>query len=576
MLTLDNFESAVNSTIVERGQDYFSSQAVEFLEENPPGTWTASVVGSEDYEVEVVLSGTKIKTHSCDCPYDGGPVCKHVVAVFYALREELAQPVAKPAKSGKLTFEDVLLKTNLEELRQFVREQKQQDRDFGDKFMLFFADKDPEMDLTGKYEGIIRKIIRSHSNRGYMDYRQTFLFAKEIRATILSGDNAVARKNYREALALGQVLCREMMPVVQACDDSAANIGEVVSFSIQILENIAKARDADPELLDQLLKYIEVALVDKSWFEYGDYGYELLDVAEKTALRIEPDRYLKLLDALTKIHTGRHGDYEQEHFKKRKIRFYEQTGRLDEAEKLIAANMEIVEVRQNEVQKAIAKNEFARAKQLIAEGIQIAEGKRHPGTVSKWEKVLLDIARAEKDVATERYLAKKFAFDRGFSTQYYQAWKSTFPPEAWAAAIETHIQSVIAEENAKPRKFAWEHLDSALYFRLSPVFIQEEQWERLLELATKVCSESVLSTVHPHLCKQYPATLLAMYLPVLEKMGDDASNRKAYEHLAAMMKKIKKDIAGSHAVIDDLVARVMQKYPRRPAMLEELKKITKH
>jgi uncharacterized Zn finger protein len=573
MLTLDNFESEINAQIVQRGRDYFESQAVEFLEETHSGTWMATVEGSEDYEVEVVLSGKKITDQSCDCPYDGGPICKHVVAVLYALREQSANPIKIQEKREKLTFEDLLLKTNVEELRQFVRHHKQQDRDFGEKFMLYFAEKDPRMDVAGKYEGMFRQIVRKNSDRGFMDYRQTHSFSKEIRPLLYAAETALSQKNYRDALVIGKIICTETMQLIQNCDDSAGNIGEILSSGIEVLQGIAEAKTSSPELLEQLLDYLEKTLKDKSWFDYGDYGYELLSVAGAVALKIKPERYLDLLNALAKIHVGEYSNYKQEYFQKSKIQFYEAIGRPDEVEKLIAANMEIVEVRQGEVQKSIQKKDFVRAKQLVKEGIQIAENKKHSGTVSKWEEVLLQIAREEKDLATERHFTKKFALGRGMDIKHYQAWKATYPPSEWESVIEQHIQTVITEEQAKPRLGAWDSLDQVLYNRLASIFIQEEQWERLLQLVSKVPGETNLGNVHPFLSQRYPSEMLDLYLVVLGNLGDKASNRKDYEHIANLMKKLKKEIADSKTAINGLADTLMQKYPRRPAMLEELKKV---
>jgi len=573
MLTLDNFETALASKIVQRGHEYFKSQAVELLDKDSPGNWSAVVSGSEDYEVEVVLSGRNVSETFCDCPYDGGPVCKHVVAVLYALREQAASPKQASAQAKKLSFEDLLLKVSADELRAFIRHQRQGNREFGEKFMLFFAEKDPSMDVSAKYEGLVRGIVRNNSSQGFIEYRQTFAFSKEIRSVLNAAEAAIAQKNYRDAFAIAKVICHEVMQLVQASDDSAGNIGGVLSSGIQIFEKIAEATTVSPELLGQLLEHLGKILPDKTWFDYGDYGYDLLTIAEKTALRTRPEVFLNLLDALAKIHVGKYSDYTQDHFKKARIRFLQTAGRAEEAEKLVAENLEVVELRMDVVQQAIDKQDFTKAKRLVAEGIQIAEGKKHPGTVADWEKVLLDIARRENDVMTVRQITQKFAFDRGLNAQFYQAWKATFSAARWPQAIEQYIQSVIEKEKAQPRRGVWDDLAHTLFLRLSPIFIQEEQWERLLNILPKPPGENMLSTVHPYLSKRYPQEMLAFYLPVLENLGDKASSRNEYQHLAALMKKVKQDIEGSHAAMDVLAADLIRKYSRRPAMVEELRKV---
>lgn len=578
MFSLDNFESLVPAKILARGLAYFNERAVERLEETTKGQWEAVVSGSEDYEVAITLAGKEVKSWSCDCPYDGGPVCKHVVAVLYALREAAAAKARKgKTTAGKMSFEDILLQLDIEELREFIRRQKAQGREFGEQFMLFFSDKDPQMDVEKKYREMVRQLARKHSDRGFMDYRGTFAFSKAMMPVLEAAGHAIARKNFREAMAIAQAVCLEVMTVQQACDDSAGNIGGIIQDGIQIFQDIANNKAATPGVMDQIFAWLEKQLLDAIWFDYGDYGYEMLAVAESLAPHVNPERFLRLLDKLleSRAATGTYREYTREALKKQKIRFLQAMGREQEAGQLIAASMDIVEVRLGMVEEAIARKDYLRAKQLIAGGIGIAESKGHPGTVRQWEEVLLRIAQLENDLDTFRFFAKRFAFNRGLNPEFYQKWKSSFPPEEWPEVIGQHIQSVITEETAKPRKFAWDSLENALFNSLAPIYIAEQQWERLLHLIPPNPSEHTLALVHPHLAGRYPKEMLALYLKLLELMADKTSNRSQYQNLAALMKKVKKDIEGSHAAIDELAASLIQQYPRRPAMREELGRVLK-
>ncbi|MBK8194067.1 MAG: hypothetical protein IPK76_12965 [Lewinellaceae bacterium] len=59
-------------------------------------------------------------------------------------------------------------------------------------------------------------------------------------------------------------------------------------------------------------------------------------------------------------------------------------------------------------------------------------------------------------------------------------------------------------------------------------------------------------------------------MPALEREGDNASSRNHYRDLAMKMKKVKQDIEGSHLAVDTLARSLILKYPRRPAMVEEM------
>ena len=70
----------------ERGISYYRQGAVRNLEEDSPEEWVATVLGTEDYTVEVTLEDDKVMDYICDCPYEGD-MCKHVVATLLTIRE---------------------------------------------------------------------------------------------------------------------------------------------------------------------------------------------------------------------------------------------------------------------------------------------------------------------------------------------------------------------------------------------------------------------------------------------------------------------------------------------------------
>lgn len=86
MITLSNFENYALPQIWERGISYYRQGAVRNLEEDSPEEWVATVLGTEDYTVEVTLEDDKVMDYICDCPYEGD-MCKHVVATLLTIRE---------------------------------------------------------------------------------------------------------------------------------------------------------------------------------------------------------------------------------------------------------------------------------------------------------------------------------------------------------------------------------------------------------------------------------------------------------------------------------------------------------
>lgn len=85
---IDHFEEEIHFLIAERGKEYFDAHQVHDLRETQNG-WTGTIEGTEPYEI--ILEGHDVITQwQCTCPFEHGPVCKHIAAVLYAVREQIA------------------------------------------------------------------------------------------------------------------------------------------------------------------------------------------------------------------------------------------------------------------------------------------------------------------------------------------------------------------------------------------------------------------------------------------------------------------------------------------------------
>ena len=86
-IRIDHFEEEIHFLIAERGKEYFDAHQVVKLEQTSQG-WTAMIEGTETYQV--LLEGHDVITQwHCTCPFEHGPVCKHIAAVLYAVREKI-------------------------------------------------------------------------------------------------------------------------------------------------------------------------------------------------------------------------------------------------------------------------------------------------------------------------------------------------------------------------------------------------------------------------------------------------------------------------------------------------------
>lgn len=573
MLTIDNFDTQLAKTEIQKGRHYFDRKAVLYAEQDSKGVWQAEVEGTETYSVSIELDKKELADTQCDCPVES-PYCKHVIAVLFAIREELKKPKPKAGREPKtLTIEGLLAKLTADEMRAFLTQIGTSDKAFASRLQLQFADKDERIDLNKQYTDLLKRAIRDNSDRGFVDYRNTFKLAKEVDKVVGAGKELLTKGNFRDALTVGKVVATEMMEVVKACDDSAGNISGTVWGGMNLLHEAAKSPDMAPPLRENLYEWVSENLINKTFANYGDSDLNLLSVAKTLANQLtEPDRFLSLLDTLTTRYTDKYDSFYREYFTKLKIDFLLQLGRHTEADQLTEANLDIVAVREKVLDKALADSQWDYAGELIQGGINIAQKLGHPGTVSRWEKRFLDVAKLRNDIPTVRRLTKQFTFDRHqFDAGYYQQLKQTFSADEWPdefAALAASIEQEIEQEGKPGNRRV--NADEARYRRLVPLYSAENRWAEVLKLLQGSPTYDRIEQLHLHLASLYPAEMLALYVPILTHWSQQVSTRPEYKELAMAIKKVKKEIAGSDVKMDELVNTLRANNPRKPAFLEEL------
>jgi hypothetical protein len=576
-MTIDNFEQRINPVILKRGRDYFNGGLVGELEEEH-NLWTADVYGSENYLVEITLNNEgEICNYTCDCPYDGD-VCKHVAAVCYAIREEKAKqkPTEKSAKPKKNTFESLLEKISLDEYKNFIRSQIKLDKNFKIRFELFFSDKDENIDIEQKYREWIGKLVKKYYTHGYAGARSLRALSKEMDGIVRKGREMIADNNFRDAFLLSKAVLTELITIYSDCDDSNSDIDGTISETIELLDNLSSSDRAAMDLKQQLFDFLKNELSQKIYFDYGNFGYDLFGIFYQLALQFRhTEDFVDFIDNKCKKLTSEYGNYQKEFFLKEKIKFYREIGH-DLADVLVKQNMDIVEIRKAEVDKAIDKQDYKEAKRLIAEGIEIAKSKGHHGTISGWKKEFLRIAYLENDKETIRQLTHYFTFDMNFSKEYYLQWRKTYPETEWKDIVEKKIADLTNIAIDQHKKSYWQKSRKPMILAyIAPILIEEEYWERLL---THLQAEPYLDTIltyHSHLAKRFPKEMLELYLPAFKDFGDNANGRSQYADLSRKMIRVMTDIPIGTEEIQTIASKLIAKNPRRPAMIEEMNKVLK-
>jgi hypothetical protein len=368
-----------------------------------------------------------------------------------------------------------------------------------------------------------------------------------------------------------------MTSVLSWADDSNGDLYETTTGAVNLIDSIAGNDGTPVDMKERIFEFIHKALINNDYSGDDDYGPDLFPIFKTLAIDLKRDKeFLGFVDVRLDDAEDKYNDYDEDFLKTQKISFLEALGRHDEVRDLVRENLDIDEVREGEVDKAINRKDFDAAKQLIAGGIKIAENNNHPYKVSGWEKILLRIALLEKDLVLTRQYCKRFAFEeRGFNAEYYNQWKATFEKDEWQTVISKLINETIIRVTKTHDYARFGSLSNGLLRALGPIYIEETQWDRLFDLLKGEEDMDKLMYYHTHLAPHFPKELLEMYLPGLERKGDNACSRGHYESLVHLMKKLIKDIPTGKEQILAMAQKLKMKYPRRPAMVEELNRLLK-
>lgn len=565
-MNLKDFESNINSTILERGHDYFVNECVDSLEKVAPGLWYSEVHGSETYSVEVQTHRTKIKGWDCDCPYDHGPICKHVVAVFYAISEHLElekdQPDRKTAKNRSTKTDKVkviLNSVSKEQLQQFLVGQFKRDRSLKNLLIAHFAD------LLGdepgeKYRTIVRNLYKAvQGPYGFIDYRDSRTLTDPLFDLVQKAEQLLAKNDIAGSMLICQTLIEEVPVFIHNMDDSNGEAGGVMDGAFNIFHRACE--QAPPMMKDDLFIYC-VAEYPKEKYHDLDFEDRFLDVLPLLITTAEQEaKFFDLIDGQIEAEKDKScSDYSIVQLLKSKIDYLQRTKREKEVLTLIEANKKYPDFREVLVSQAISEKDFNAAKELCQKGIAIAKTERHWGTENTWHIKLLEIAEKQKDTSEIRELCEKLYFNKHYSMDYYLKLRYTYAKNEWPDRCE----EIINKLKGKNQRGGYDEVNA-----LADIFIEEKYIDRLLKLL-QINSKDVffVDTYADHLKNQFPIEILALYEEGVKEFAQ-STGRSIYNDVAKLLKKMKK-IKGGKENVKMTIRHFRNLYKNRRAMMEVL------
>lgn len=539
-----NWKNLFDSKILERGHSYFKNNAVEELEVYD-GSITATVIGSEDYDVELAIENGDITEMECSCPYSAeGYACKHMAAALYAY-EALGRTPKKP-KERRLSPEELIAQADERTIREFLLGAIKNDK----KLLLDLrmavgrSAGIPDMKL---YRQKIRSVISGNSDRyGYIDYQSADGFIDEMLELLHNDIEKLSGAYLQEAFELSGYLFLEVSAV--EIDDSDGGLTEFGNAVADTWSGMIRAAD------NALQKKMFTWFTDHLDGSVNDYMEEFI---ENTVFdNFDGQEFLlqkiKLVDQ--RLSLPGDGSYSDEYRKGHLVR-----RRTDVMKQMGMSSEEIV-------QFCRRYYELRSARELIVdmyeeagrydEAIAVLNGSleldsEYRGCIEDIHERLMKLYKITGN--TEEYHRQLWILTTEFfSMEYYRELKSLHK-EDWEQVFEELVK--VADQGIIPRLYA-----------------EEKLYDRLFEFVNEHFSMFILETYEDIFAKHYPEYILEKYAKMLENAARNTAPRSTYSEWAARLNKMAKWHGGKECV-REIVGRWRTVYKNRPAMLEELRRV---
>ena len=558
-IPLSEFEHIIDETILKRGLSYFKNGFVTEFSEISKGEYEAYVSGTEEYTVNLKIENNVIVEHNCDCPYDMGPVCKHIVAsIFYLKQDELnfnqentSLPKKKKQKSVTQQLNEVLDKVSHSQIKDFIREQCKIDKQFRNLFLSNFAHLNASQSKEF-YQRQVKSVINSATDRhGFIGWHEMRYLEQGIDPIIAISERQFESGNYINAIYICTALMEEMTEAIQFSDDSNGILGGIIDNSYERLYDIA-TKDISEEIRTELFNYC-ITSFEKKIFEGWDWHIGVLRIAyELVNSENKADIIIKCLDTIN-------GEYERERAQSFKLEIITKYKGKEQVQKFIEKNITNSSIRNSEIAKAIENKEYDRAIKLSKDGIEY-DKKDKPGLVKDWYNWLLKIAQIQNN--TQKIIEyARFLFIDNFMPKedYYAILKRHTEPDKWNQFLEEIITEITP-------KGGWKYTEL-----VRKIFIKEKWWDRLFLMLKENVSLQNIENDEKYLSKDYAQELIQLYSERLLKYVDRNMGRNHYQTACRYLRRMKK--LGGNEKVNELIDYFRKTYPKRKALLDELNRV---
>lgn len=567
-LRLDSFEQQIDPVILKRGLDYFKKGCVADMADLGNGEYEFVVEGTDEYNVNLRVSNDEVTEYACNCPYDMGPVCKHIVAALFYLQKDLFDgsrvvaagkgvPTAKKTVSEYQQANLLLDKLPHEELKKFLRDAYSVNRKLRSAFVAkYISYLEPASKKI--YDMEVKALLDAHSDKsGFIGYYEASGLGCDISDMLTDATACKAKGDKLKALYIAEAVAEGMVQAIDYADDSTGSIGSCIYSALDLVASLAGA-DADGFLHTEMFEWLLDNIERKTMYGW-DWHWLLVNAAIDAA---ETDSEVeRIKSAIGEAKPKGDGwDMEYYHVTAATSRLIKKTKGEKAALEYMENNLENPDFRKQLIEKALGANDYSKAERLANDGVE-KDKECSPGLANDWHRYLLNIYKAENRKEDIIRLARHFLLVcsriSGQWEDSYNLLKTLIPENQW----REYVDDLIASIREGTRK-------SADYERMEFLYVMDERWEELLGVLVRNKTFDRVERAEKYLAKKHAAELASMYEDLILDYLENNVGRGHYQYVCRYIRRMIKLGCCPEAMA--LVDRLKKTYSKRRALLEEL------
>ena len=562
-MNLNNFEdfTDINNTI--KGRDYSENNLVHLIKNKSNHSFKAEVSKTYTYEVQIELEeDLSIISSKCNC-CSLESYCKHIIAVFFKLRDILLDNYIECTKKEKIpcnkytnNIRQLLSELNKNELIDFLISLTCQYEEINSRIKLEFSKGNEKDELKLCRELIDIHIRQSSDKNGFVSYFQSFEVVKGIRIVLEKARTTSINGRYYHAIEITLCTIHEIMKLLQHSDDSGGIIIDLLHESFDFMEDIIVAgRNISSDEREKLFYKLMEEASNKRYDNCFEYRLILMEYCIYMAISPKLRSLLEnKLESLLeyKDNISLCTNYIKEHVL---LLMYKMIAKYEskyDSEDFLQKNLHHASFRRIAINNAFKNRNYSLVIRLALQGEEL--DKKRVGLMWQWKIFRYDAYKLSGQLEEQRKLAIDFILDGDF--KYYSELKSTYSEKDWQNIYPT----IISFMEKKDRTFVNSYTN---------ILIEERELKKLLDYVKS--NPSTLELFYSHLIPDFKEEAYSIFQSYIEDIANKAVSRKDYHTVCNMIKKL--GLMFENEDIKKIIKVLLTKYYKKAEFKDELLKI---